>query len=190
MTQYPFRLPVKGMPLMTFEVLAARLNKVCDHYRNPRCTSCTDKIGTTVTLRWHTPTRSALQVRLYDTTIAILTGSGAVKFPNDDPHMTTTEWISRIIADNGLGSGAGRIRRHKADGPGPEGPHGQAGLLCIDGNRENPVHDRLWQVPAKYLIPAWIAYAGCDLDQVPGDNGLREVVRQHRAQEAREAAAS
>jgi hypothetical protein len=138
---YLFRFP-DDVPPMTFEALAARLRAICGH---ARCMSCYDTIGTTVQVRWHTADRSSVMVRLYDTTIAVLTDDGTIRFPNDDPHMATTEWISKIVRDNGLGSWVGRIRRRKADGPGPETSRGQAGLLVVDG-RDAPVHGRVWTV--------------------------------------------
>ena len=140
MNEYIFRFPADTPP-MTFDDLALRLEETCDQ---ERCTSCYARIGTTVQVRWHTAGRSALLVRLYETTIAILEADGAIRFPNDDPHMATAEWISRIVRDNGLGSGVGRIRRRRADGPGPEGTRGMAGLLVIDGDRDKPVHGRAW----------------------------------------------
>jgi hypothetical protein len=141
-SEFIFCFPA-DMPEMTFEALAARLRAVCDR---DRCTSCTSKIGSTVQIRWRTTGRSSILVRLYETTIAVLSWDGTVRFPNDDPHMATTQWISRIVYDNGLGSNVGRIRRRKADGPGPEMARGQAGLLTIDSNRDTPVHGRIWTV--------------------------------------------
>lgn len=140
MNSYQFKWPA-DMPEMTFDALAARLRAVCDR---ERCMSCPAKIGSTVTLRWHVSDKSAVMVRLYQTTIAILTADGTVRFPNDDPHQATTAWIERIVRDNGLGWRVGRIRRHAADGPGPVTPRGEAGLLVIDFERRKPVHGRAW----------------------------------------------
>jgi hypothetical protein len=141
MNDFLFRFPA-DTPEMTFNTLAARLRAVCNR---DRCTSCIAKIGSTVTLRWHVRDKSAIQVQLYEVTIAILTGDGTIRFPNDDPHYSTTYWIERIVSDNGLGHRAGRIRRHAADGPGPEtGRGGRAGLLAIDFDRDKPVHGRVW----------------------------------------------
>jgi hypothetical protein len=134
-SNFQFRFPA-DVPDLTFEPLAARLRAVCNL---DRCTSCILEIGTTVLVRWG-PRRESVLIRLYSTTIAVLGADGTVRFPNDDPHMATTEWISRIVRDNGLGGGAGRIRRRKSDGPGPEMARGQAGLLCIDWDRDKPVH--------------------------------------------------
>jgi hypothetical protein len=137
---YIFRFPADTPP-MTFEALAARLSALCDH---ANCLSDYVQIGTTVQLRWNSRDHSAILVRLYETTIVILAKDGTIRFPNDDPHKTTNEWISRIVRDNGLGSGVCRIRRRKSDGPGPAASLGQAGLLCIDGDRDKPVHGRTW----------------------------------------------
>lgn len=141
MNNFIFRFPADTPP-MTFEALAARLRAVCDH---ERCLSCYDTIGTTVQIRWHTADRSSVMVRLYETTIAVLTDDDTIRFPNDDPHKTTTEWISKIVHDNGLGHGVCRIRRRKSDGPGPDASRGQAGLLVIDGDRNKPAHGRAWR---------------------------------------------
>jgi hypothetical protein len=142
MTNFIFRFPA-DVPPMTFEALAARLRAVCNL---DRCSSCYDTIGTTVQVRWNSRDHSAVLIRLYETTIAILGKDGSIQFPNDDPHKATTEWISKIVRDNGLGSGVCRIRRRKSDGPGPDVALGQAGLLVIDGDRSKPVHGRAWTV--------------------------------------------
>lgn len=147
MNDYLLRFPADTPP-MTFEALAARLRVVCGR---ERCMSCPAKIGSTVTLRWHTSDRSAVMVRLYQTTIAILTADGTVRFPNDDPHQATTAWIGRIVRDNGLGWRVGRIRRHAADSPGPATSRGYAGLLVIDWDRAKPVHGRAW---TRELVPS------------------------------------
>lgn len=142
MVEYVFRYP-KDTPEMNYNTLAARLRAVCDR---ERCTSCPLAIGSTVTVRWHDRARSSVMVQLYDTCIAVM-DEHTVRFPNDDPHQTTTEWICKIVADNGLGGNVGRIRRRKADGPGPETRRGgQAGLLVIDFDRDAPVHGRVWSV--------------------------------------------
>jgi hypothetical protein len=146
MNQYIFQFPA-GTPPMTFDALAHMLDELCDV---ERCMSCYARIGSTVQVRWHVRNRSAVTVRLYETTIAILTADGTIRFPNDDPHMATTEWISKIIYDNGLGGRAWRIRRHAADGPGPEVARGRAGLLCIDGDRDKPVYGRAWTVAREH----------------------------------------
>jgi len=140
MSPHPFYFPA-DTPEMTFTALAARLQAVCSR---SQCMSYYATIGTTVQVRWRTTGRSSILVRLYETTIAILSWDGTIRFPNDDPHMTTTEWISKIIYDNGLGSRAWRIRRRASDPPGPEISRGRAGLLCIDGDRDKPVHGRPW----------------------------------------------
>jgi hypothetical protein len=147
MSEFLFRFPA-NTPEMTFDALAHRLDGLCDQ---EGCTSCYDQIGSTIQVRWYGRRRIGLMVRLYETTIAILGSDDTIKFPNDDPHKTTTEWISKIIHDNGLGRNAWRIRRHAADGPGPEVARGQAGLLCIDGDRGKPVHGRTWTVDRKRI---------------------------------------
>jgi hypothetical protein len=138
-TEFTFRWPA-DMPEMTFEALAARLAALCDH---GNCMSDVVQIGSTVKIRWYDRAHTVIMIRLYDTTIAILGSDGTVRFPNDDPHLTTTRWIAKIIADNGLGNYASRIRRRKADGPGPEAARGQAGMLVIDWDRSKPVHGQV-----------------------------------------------
>jgi hypothetical protein len=139
---YQFRWPA-DVPEMTFAALAARLSELCDR---ANCVSDYVPLGTTVQVRWHTRDHSSILVRLYDTTIAVLTSDDTIRFPNDDPHMATTAWIARIVRDNGLGHSVQRIRRRAGDGPGPEMSRGQAGLLVIDGDRDKPVHGRSWPV--------------------------------------------
>lgn len=142
MITYQFRFPA-DTPEMNYNTLAARLRAVCDR---ERCTSCTVRVGSTITVRWYDRARTTVQVQLYNTCIAIM-DERTVRFPNDDPHMTTTAWIGKIVADNGLGGNVGRIRRRKADGPGPETSRGgQAGLLVIDFDHNAPVHGRVWPV--------------------------------------------
>lgn len=144
MHEYIFRFP-HDTPPMTYTALAARLR---DRWYPDASGRHHAKIGATVTLRWHTADQSAVMVRLYETTIAILADDGTIRFPNDDPHYASTYWIEKIIADNGLGCRAGRIRRRKSDGPGPQVARGQAGLLCIDFDRDKPVHGRVHHIPA------------------------------------------
>jgi hypothetical protein len=147
MSDFIFRFPA-GTPPMTFDALAHLLDELCDV---ERCMSCYAQIGSTVQVRWHVRDRSAVAVRLYGTTIAILTADGTVRFPNDDPHLATTAWIGRIVRDNGLGGDVGRIRRRVADGPGPATSRGgHAGLLCIDFDRAKPVHGRAWTVAREH----------------------------------------
>ena len=142
MNEFIFRFPT-DMPPMTFEALAARLADLCDR---GNCLADVAEIGSTVKLRWNGRDHSAVLVRLYSTTIAILGKDGTIRFPNDDPHMATREWISKIIHDNGLGRNAWRIPRRVSDGPGPEVKRGRAGLLCIDGDRGKPVHGPVYHM--------------------------------------------
>lgn len=142
MRSFIFRFPADTPP-MTFEDLAALLSDLCDR---ANCLSDYVQIGTTIQIRWNGRNHDAILVRLYETTIAILGKDGLIRFPNDDPHKTTTEWISKIIRDNGLGSGAARIRRRKSDGPGLSTGFGRTGLLVIDGDRSRPVHSRIWEI--------------------------------------------
>lgn len=141
---YVFTFPADTPP-MTFEALAARLASLCD---SANCLADCIEIGSTVQARWNGRSHDKILVRLYQTTIAILGKDGTIQFPNDDPHMTTTRWIERIVYDNGLGHRVGRIPRRVADGPGPELPRsrGKAGLLVIDWDRSAPVHGRVWAV--------------------------------------------
>lgn len=139
MGEFIFRFPA-ATPPMTFEALSARLRALCGE---DRCTSCYDEIGTTVQVRWLNRNKGAVMVRLYCTTIAILSDDGSVQFPTDDPHQATTMWIERIVHDNGLGGRVGRIRRHAADGQGPPVARGYAGLLVINWDRARPVFGRV-----------------------------------------------
>ena len=136
MNDYIFRMP-EGTPKLTFEALSAQLDALCDR---PRCTPCTLAVGTTVTICWHGAARGhAVAFQLYGLGIAVISQK-LVQFPvTGDAHIATTGWLAKIIRDNGLGSSAWRIRRHKADGPGTPAARGRAGLLCIDGDRDRPV---------------------------------------------------
>jgi hypothetical protein len=142
-----FRFPADTPP-MTFGNLAGRLD--CG---KAGCTICTARIGTTVTLRWHTRDQSAVAVQLYDTTIAVLASDGTIRFPNDDAHKATGSWIERIVRDNGLGLAVFRIRRRASDGPGNEsavydsrsGKWSGPGLLVIDGDRAKPAIGRIYR---------------------------------------------
>ena len=110
------------------------------------------KIGATVTVVALDAHASAMgevpasfEFWLYETLIARVYPD-RVDFPGpDDPHMATTEWIAKIVHDNAIGGWVGRIRRIKADGPGPEVPRGRAGLLVI-GGRDRPVYGRAYPV--------------------------------------------
>jgi hypothetical protein len=144
MHDFIFRFPA-DCPRLDFETLAELLRTRWypmasgEHYA---------KIGTTVRVRWHGGAERsataalppAVNFELYDLRIARIM-PGAVYFPGpDDPHVTTTEWIARIIRDNRIGNGAGRVRRHKGDGEGPPIPRGgRAGLLTVDWDRNRPV---------------------------------------------------
>lgn len=134
MNDYIFRMPA-GTPDLTFAGLAARLREVCDL---PRCKACCLAIGTTVRVSRAGGRRDALDFSLYGTVIARIS-MGTVYFPETgDAHLATTEWLSRIVHDNGIGSRVWRIRRHAADGPGAPVARGYAGLLVIDGDRARP----------------------------------------------------
>lgn len=139
MTEFIFRFPA-DMPELSYRPLDAEIGKLCSQ---PNCRSCVLEIGTTVKVR-RLPL--ALEFRLYDTVIAYIY-PGCVEFSKtDDPHQATTEWLTRIVQDNGIGYGVGRIRRHKADGPGPETSRGRAGLLVIEWTRSRPVVGRTYPV--------------------------------------------
>jgi hypothetical protein len=127
MGEYIFRFPA-NTPELTYETLSAKL-AACEGAL---------KIGTTVQV-WE-DARGGVSVQLYDTVIARITPD-EVEFPGPDvPSQATTEWLARIIRDNGIDSGCWRVRRRKSDGPGPEVARGQAGLLVLasppEGRRE------------------------------------------------------
>jgi len=142
MGNYIFRFPA-GMPRLTF----AGLKAITDNYG-------TGKIGTTVTIQESVrslsgPGETYILFQLYDTVLARIF-PGRVEFAGcDDPHMSTTAWLGKIARDNGLGSTAGRIRRHASDGLGPYVPRGRAGLLTIDFDRDRPVIGRTYPIPER-----------------------------------------
>lgn len=156
---YIFQFPA-GMPDLTFAQLGARLNALCDPAEHPRCTSCELRIGTTVHVRWHGRDRAqGVSFRLYDTLIARI-GPQLVWFPeHGDGHTATTYWTERIAADNRIGSSVYRIRRRKADRPGPAVTRGLSGLLVIDGSRDRPVEGYAYPV-GEYGAEPWCNHDG------------------------------
>lgn len=131
MNEYLFRIP-KDCPELTYESLTAYLGS-----RDERA------IGATVTVESYR--EGVIDLLLYGLRIAQI-GPNILFFPGpDDPHMATTYWISKIVADNAISGWVGRIRRRKADGPGPYVSRGQAGLLVI-GGRDRPVFGRAYPV--------------------------------------------
>jgi len=140
---YIFRFPA-DTPELTYAALAPLVTRACGSYE--QCTSCHLKIGTTVTARWNRR-GDAIIVRLYDLDIATLYRGSIVSFTyTDDGHGATREWIDRIIWDNALGLRPWRIRRRKSDGPGPVVARGEAGLLCMGGDRNRPVFGHVYPV--------------------------------------------
>jgi hypothetical protein len=135
MNDFIFRFP-ENTPELTYETLGGLTSAACGKFF--RCTSCRLHIGTTVSVRWNAR-GDALIVRLYDLDIAWLYADRVAFTHEDDPHMATTEWLARIVRDNGIGNTAGRIRRRKADGLGPWTSRGRAGLLVISWSRDMPV---------------------------------------------------
>lgn len=152
-SEYIFRMPY-GTPDLDYGSLAEYLVRRAGvtSTRELRNFSSYAEIGTTVRIRWIGPGRDesaalppAIGFWLYGTLIARIM-PGDVYFPRtDDTHQATTYWLAQIIADNAIGTNAGRIRRHKADGPGPMGPRGHAGLLVIDWDRSKPVEGHSYQ---------------------------------------------
>jgi hypothetical protein len=105
------------------------------------------KIGTTVTITGTglDSDEPGIAFRLYDTVIAVIRRD-SVEFPvTGDVHMATSEWIARIVRDNAIGRGAGRIRRRQAD-PLVPGPRGYAGPLAIDYDRDRLVEGHTYPV--------------------------------------------
>ncbi len=148
MNEYIFRMPADTPPL-TFTALRERCQR--QNYAN----SGIGKIGTTVTLyhmAW--PDRDGvaeeyIQFRLYGLMLARIYADRVEFTDTDDPHMATTAWLAQIVVDNHLGGGVFRIRRHAADGPGPQVPRGRAGLLAINGDRDKPVVGASYPVTRK-----------------------------------------
>jgi len=136
MGQYIFRVPA-DTPDLDFGSLQRLLWPATSEH----------KIGTTVTvtgtdLDTSTP---GIALRLYDTVIAVIRRE-SVDFPvTGDAHMATTEWIAKIVRDNAIGYGAGRIRRRKSD-PLVPGPRGYAGPLAIDYDRDRLIEGRSYPV--------------------------------------------
>lgn len=130
MGQYIFRFPA-GVPKLTYEALETYVLATPMGRMNVR-----RDIGTTVTV---TLEHDSARVRLYGYTLAVLRSHQVAFNSTDDPHMSTSAWLSKIIRDNGIGGLAWRIRRHASDGEGPCVPRGHAGLLTIDGDRNRPV---------------------------------------------------
>jgi hypothetical protein len=83
MPDYIFRFPADTPPL-TYDGLKSRR-----------------RIGTTVTIH-HFPGSAVLE--LYDTPLAVIYLDRVEFTKHGDRHMTTTEWLYRIVTDNGLGS--------------------------------------------------------------------------------------
>lgn len=141
MNEYIFRMP-RDVPEMTYEGLDAYLGK------HP-----SGRIGTTVTVAYHGSRRHlaaalppAITVTLYQTRIARVMPGMVYFCPTGDAHQATHAWISRIIADNGIGGMAWRIRRQRHDPPGTPVARGRAGLLTVDGIRERPVEGHAFNV--------------------------------------------
>jgi hypothetical protein len=121
MGEYIFRFPA-DMPELTYDGLTAYIG---DGFASR-------KIGTTVTAE--KSGSGYVRVQLYDTVIALVYFD-RVRFPGPDhPSQATTAWLARIIQDNGIDSGCWRVRRRKADGPGPYVARGRAGLLVLAGS--------------------------------------------------------
>jgi len=137
MGYYIFRMPA-DTPRLTFDGLIAYL---AGHWYPDADGTWYGKIGTTVRLRWHGADPASGRIasigfELYGLRIAEISRD-TVTFPGpDDPHLATTAWLRKIAEDNGFGP-VFRIRRRKADGPGPAVPRGQAGLLVIAGHGQD-----------------------------------------------------
>ena len=63
------------------------------------------KVGTTVEIiRGYGP---YFQVKLYDTVIAVINADGSVNIPeviNSHGSQATTQWVSKVLQDNGVGT--------------------------------------------------------------------------------------
>jgi hypothetical protein len=126
MNEYIFRFPA-NMPELSYEALRAGLDATWTALR----------IGSTVQV-WE-DARGGVAVQLYDTVIARVCADRVEFTEADDGRMATSEWLAQILRDNGIAGGCGRVRRRKADGPGPWVSRGRAGLLVLceyDGPRD------------------------------------------------------
>jgi hypothetical protein len=171
-SNYLLRIP-QGIPELTFDDLDAWLG---------RRSACA--IGTTVVVH-RTP--EAITIELYGLVIAELyERPRRVTFPSaDDAHLTTAAWITRIVRDNAIGTSVYRVRRHKADGPGPAVSRGQAGLLVIDGDRGKTVFGQTYPV-AKARIEkmrradaAWQRQWAAERERYAAESARREALKQY-----------
>lgn len=148
-SNYIFRFP-EGTPDLTFDDLAAWLGG-----RSGRA------IGTTVVIAHMPATETqfeSIDIELYGLVIArLMNKPGRVEFPSaDDPHLATTEWISKVVRDNCVGSSVGRIRRSRKDPLGPPVARGRAGLLVIypPGDRSKQVFGQMYPVSRARIAKA------------------------------------
>ena len=131
---YKFAFPT-DTPDLTFDGLTAYINGIrIGTKRRPY----TDMawIGTTVRLdgphhddglRFHFHIHGLLIARIF---------AGHIGFPkHGDTHANTREWVSKIVADNGLGGNA--WRRPKAD------------VLCINGDPAQPLEGHTFKTDGK-----------------------------------------
>jgi hypothetical protein len=147
MNEFIFRMPA-GTPEMTYEGLSAYMRSQPEvPYAND---SCFTEIGSTVTLtkmNSHSVSHGGphIDVRLYGLLIARVY-SYKVEFPvHKDAHMATTEWLAKIVRDNGIGASVGRIRRIKSD-PLVPGPRGYCGPLAVNWSRDMLVEGHTYPV--------------------------------------------
>ncbi len=150
MNEYIFRFPA-GCPDLDFESLLTWMqapNRGHEIGHGGRKA----KIGTTVLVVHRGPFRSpdaalppAFDIWLHDLLIARVFHGRVWVTGTDDPHQATTAWLARIIQDNAIGTSLYRVRRRKADDPGPAVARGRAGLLVIDSDRSRPALGHLHQ---------------------------------------------
>jgi hypothetical protein len=154
--EYVFRFPA-GMPKLDFASLAEWMT---GHTAR--------RIGATVVVRrtgHGCPHPHVIGIELYGLCIALVKPDRVVFPETRDTHAATSYWLGRIIADNGIGRSAWRIRRRKADRPGPPVARGQAGLLVIDGDRDRPVEGFAYRTQDPGGEP-WCYHDGPDV--IPG----------------------
>lgn len=103
---YIFKMPAVAYELkFTFEELESYLQKGKAKFSR--------MVGSTLEVRQ--PFTDTIHVKLYDTVIARIYRDGEVQISeniNSFPRQATTEWVQKVISDNGLPGLVGRVN-HK-----------------------------------------------------------------------------
>lgn len=149
MNEFIFRMPA-GTPEMTYEGLRAYMDSRSKSWFPYANSGRYWKVGSTITLTQMNPHSVSqggphIDVRLYGLLVARVYPD-RVEFPvHKDAHMATTEWLAKIVRDNGIGASVGRIRRIKSD-PLVPGPRGYCGPLAINWDRDTLVEGHTYPV--------------------------------------------